>query len=178
MPNFRPLKCKPLPQPRAIRCSLQSAIDAVKQWRYKPTIVNDQSVEVETTVTVKYTLKTSESPQPPPEKEVPCTLGKVEFQDQGNMLVGSLPYTYAGAYELQTLAIRGVPLKADKQPVSGITLGQSTLKAASGTVSFSIESRPSLGRTAEEGAYVLVLVSVKNTGELMCSQLVPYHRNW
>lgn len=34
----------------------QSAIDAVKQWRYKPYILNGEPVEVDTTVTVTFTL--------------------------------------------------------------------------------------------------------------------------
>jgi protein TonB len=32
----------------------QSALEAVRQWRYRPTILNGQSVEVETTITVIY----------------------------------------------------------------------------------------------------------------------------
>jgi periplasmic protein TonB len=34
----------------------QAAIDAVKQWRYKPYILNGEPVEVDTTVTVTFTL--------------------------------------------------------------------------------------------------------------------------
>jgi periplasmic protein TonB len=34
-----------------------SALDAVRQWRYKPTILNGQSVEVETNITVIYTMQ-------------------------------------------------------------------------------------------------------------------------
>jgi TonB family protein len=34
----------------------QSAKDAVLQWRYKPTYLNNQAVEVDTTITVIYTL--------------------------------------------------------------------------------------------------------------------------
>lgn len=36
---------------------LQSAIDAVRQWRYHPTILNGQPVEIETYITVIYTLQ-------------------------------------------------------------------------------------------------------------------------
>lgn len=36
---------------------LQSALDAVRQWRYHPTILNGQPVEIETYITVIYTLK-------------------------------------------------------------------------------------------------------------------------
>jgi periplasmic protein TonB len=35
---------------------VRSALDAVAQWRYKPTILNGQAVEVDTTITVVYTL--------------------------------------------------------------------------------------------------------------------------
>jgi TonB family protein len=34
----------------------QSAIEAVRQWRYTPTLLNDQPVEVDTEITVIYTL--------------------------------------------------------------------------------------------------------------------------
>jgi protein TonB len=34
----------------------QSALDAVSQWRYRPYLLNDQPVEVETTVNVIFTL--------------------------------------------------------------------------------------------------------------------------
>ena len=34
----------------------QSAIDAVRQWRYKPYILNGEAVEVETTIQVNFTL--------------------------------------------------------------------------------------------------------------------------
>jgi len=36
---------------------VQSALDAVKQWRYKPTLLNGQPVEVDTYITVIYTLQ-------------------------------------------------------------------------------------------------------------------------
>jgi len=35
---------------------LQSAIDAVRQWRYRATVLNGQTVEVDTTISVIYTL--------------------------------------------------------------------------------------------------------------------------
>jgi periplasmic protein TonB len=34
----------------------QSAIDAVSQWRYKPTVLNGQPVEVDTFITVIYNM--------------------------------------------------------------------------------------------------------------------------
>lgn len=35
---------------------VQSAFDAVKQWRYRPYLLNGDPVEVETTITIKYHL--------------------------------------------------------------------------------------------------------------------------
>jgi periplasmic protein TonB len=33
---------------------IQAAMDAVKQWRYKPYLLNGEPVEIETTITVKF----------------------------------------------------------------------------------------------------------------------------
>jgi periplasmic protein TonB len=35
----------------------QAALDAVKQWRYRPYLLNGEPVEVETTVNVEFTLQ-------------------------------------------------------------------------------------------------------------------------
>jgi protein TonB len=35
---------------------VQAALDAVKQWLYKPTLLNGDSVEVDTTITVTFTM--------------------------------------------------------------------------------------------------------------------------
>jgi protein TonB len=35
----------------------QSALEAVRQWRYRPTILNGQAVEVDTFITVIYTMQ-------------------------------------------------------------------------------------------------------------------------
>jgi protein TonB len=35
---------------------VQAALDAVRQWRYKPTLLNGDPVEVDTTITVTFTL--------------------------------------------------------------------------------------------------------------------------
>lgn len=43
-----------------------SAIDAVKQWVYKPFLLNGNPVEVNTTITVNYSLDNSSAPPPPP----------------------------------------------------------------------------------------------------------------
>lgn len=36
---------------------VQSALDAVRQWRYRPTVLDGQPVEVETYITVSYVLQ-------------------------------------------------------------------------------------------------------------------------
>jgi protein TonB len=36
---------------------LQSALEAVRQWRYHPTILNGQAVEIDTYITVIYSLQ-------------------------------------------------------------------------------------------------------------------------
>ena len=35
----------------------QAALDAVKQWKYRPTLLNGEPVEVSTTITVTFTLQ-------------------------------------------------------------------------------------------------------------------------
>ncbi len=35
----------------------QSALDAVSQWRYRPTILNGQPVQIDTHITVIYTMQ-------------------------------------------------------------------------------------------------------------------------
>lgn len=52
---------------------VQSAEDAVKQWQYKPLLLNGQAVEVETEINVVYTLNGSYSPSttPPAQQTAP-----------------------------------------------------------------------------------------------------------
>jgi TonB family protein len=45
---------------------VQAAMDAVRQWRYKPTLLNGDPVEVDTTITVTFTMDASPLPPPPP----------------------------------------------------------------------------------------------------------------
>ncbi|MBV9444174.1 MAG: energy transducer TonB, partial [Acidobacteriaceae bacterium] len=35
----------------------ESALEAVRQWRYRPTLLNGEPVEIRTTVIVNYTLR-------------------------------------------------------------------------------------------------------------------------
>ncbi len=48
---------------------MKSAMDAVRQWRYKPTVINGNPVEVDTTITVIFTLGGSNAAAP--DTEVP-----------------------------------------------------------------------------------------------------------
>ena len=36
---------------------IKAALDAVQQWRYRPTLLNGEPVEVNTTITVTFTLQ-------------------------------------------------------------------------------------------------------------------------
>ncbi len=177
---------------------LQSAINAVKQWRYSPTRLNGQPVEVDTTVSVEYTLSNIPSttaksvpvPDPsasapsslpasaPPTQKGPCAFGKIEYTEQNNMLIGSVPYTYQGSYALDAVAVRGIALSKEKKQVPGLNYAQSTLKTASGTAQFSIEGHPSLGRQGETSDYLLIAIVVKQTGATVCGEIVPYQRKW
>jgi TonB family protein len=172
-----------------------SAMDAVKQRRYQPTLVNGQPVEVETTVSVNYSIKDSSSATPNVGAAVagagakgaaaansgqpaPCTLGNANFRENGTMIVGTVPYTYSGSATLQTLAVVGFPVGADKKRIAGVTLAETTLQSASGTASFSMQSRPSLNGGGTTGEYVEVVMIVKASGEALCVKLAPYLRNW
>ena len=177
---------------------LQSAMNAVKQWRYSPALLNGHPVDVDTTIDVEFHPTsvapslgaetkgpntaagngTSTAATPPPAAKSPCTFGKVEFSEQGNRLVGNVPYTYQGSYPLDAVALRGIPLKKDKQQVSGLTYGQSTLKTASGTAPFSVEGHPTLNHQEEESFYLVISIVVKQNNALVCGELVPYQRKW
>ena len=83
---------------------LRSAMNAVKQWRYSPALLNGHPVEMDTTIDVEFHSTgvapslgaetkgpstasgngTSTAATPPPAAKSPCTFGKVEFSEQGN----------------------------------------------------------------------------------------------
>jgi TonB family protein len=174
-----------------------SAMDAVKQRRYQPTLVNGQPVEVETTVSVNYAIRDSPSTAPSggaaaiagtgstagaatanSGQPAPCTLGNANFRENGATIVGNVPYTYSGSAALQTLAVVGFPVGADKKRIAGVTLAETTLQSASGTASFSMESHPSLNGGGTTGEYVEVVMIVKATGQPLCGKTAPYLRNW
>jgi len=54
----------------------QSSLDAIKQWRYRPFLLNNQAVRVKTTVLIVYLLAGSEeaAPLPPPNAVISCTV--------------------------------------------------------------------------------------------------------
>jgi TonB family protein len=166
-----------------------SAVDAVKQRHYAPTLVNGLPVEVETTVSINYAIKDSPSPAVngvngggdaanSAGQQAPCTLGSVTFKENGTMIIGTVPYAYSGNAKLATLAVVGFPVGSDKKRIAGVALAETTLPAAIGTAPFSMESRPSLNGGGATGEFVEVVVIVKSTGEALCGKLVPYLRNW
>jgi len=176
---------------------LQSAINAVKQWQYRPTLLNGRPVEVETTIDVEFNLAgvapsagpetkapntptgtSSTATEPPPAAKSPCTFGRIEFSEQGNRLVGSVPYTYQGSFSLNLVALRGIPLNRNKQPIPGLTYEQSTLKTATGTAPFAVEGHPTLNHKEEESVYLLISIVVKQTNAVVCGEVVPYQRKW
>jgi TonB family protein len=173
----------------------KSAIDAVKQWRYRPTLLNGRAVEVDTTVDVEFKLtgippvggqelKTNSNqqanvlPTPQPGKSV-CQFGAVQYSEETNRLVGTVAYTYQGSLPLNEVALRGVPLKKDKSQIPGLTYGQSTLQTATGKTSFSVESHPSLTSQQQQASVLLAITIVqKATNTVVCGEIVPYQRNW
>lgn len=56
---------------------MRSAMDAVRQWQYEPTLLNGEPVEVDTTVSVVFTLGGEPTPEPPlgtsSQPEIPAT---------------------------------------------------------------------------------------------------------
>ena len=175
---------------------LQSAMSAVKQWRYRPTFLNGRPVEVETTIVVEFSLtglassaatdvktpsepsgKTGPVTQPPMAQSV-CSFGNIEFSEQGNRLIGTVPYTYQGNYPLDSVALLGVPWTKAKQQVPGLSYGEFTLKTASGKASFSIEGRPTLKGKEEESAYLVISIVTKGDNKVVCGKIVPYQKKW
>jgi periplasmic protein TonB len=51
---------------RSIPLLDQAALDAVKQWQFKPTLLNGQPVAVMMTVTINFTLAGTENMPAPP----------------------------------------------------------------------------------------------------------------
>ncbi len=175
---------------------LQSAMTAVKQWRYRPTLLNGRSVEVDTTISVEFNLtglastagpdaKVPSAPPgntvpvtPPPAAKSVCSFGNIEFSEQGDRLVGTVPYTYQGSYPLDSVALLGVPWTKEKQQIPGLSYGQSTLKTASGKASFSVEGHPTLNRKKEESIYLVISIVSKANNTAVCGEVVPYQRKW
>jgi TonB family protein len=89
-----------------------SALDAVRQWTYKPYLLNGQPTEVETTINVNYTLV---DPVPPAEEQGP--------QDPGSASL--TPRKVGGAVSAPTLAYQVSPQYTDqakKAKLNGIVL--------------------------------------------------------
>jgi TonB family protein len=60
---------------------LRAAMDAVRQWIYNPTVLNGEPVEVETTVSIVFTLGGTIPSDPTQQGRPPSTLGKSESAD-------------------------------------------------------------------------------------------------
>jgi TonB family protein len=172
----------------------ESSVRAVKQWRYDPTVINGKSVEVIVPIDVAYKLKLAE-PAPAPAQPAapvashlpgevlapmsgPCTLGKADFKNQGSKLVVTMPYTYQGTEKLGTIALLAFPLDASQHQIQGLKYGEWTLKDASGTASVSVESRPTLGHQGARSEYLDMVVVIKGTSNVVCSQILYYPRQW
>jgi len=55
-----------------------SALDAVRQWKYRPYLLNGEPTEVETTITVNYNFEgPPASPSPPPVPDAPAPTPEV-----------------------------------------------------------------------------------------------------
>lgn len=67
-----------------------SAMDAVKQWVYQPYLLNGQPVEVDTTITVNFSLDTQQSlvPPPPPPPDSTNETAQLAAPDAGAYNVG------------------------------------------------------------------------------------------
>lgn len=89
---------------------MKAAMDAVKQWRYKPTLLNDEPIEVDTTIQVVFTLSDApptESQEIDPQfkadilhlfdvlhvQERTVEMGRTAFQSLRPALLASLPLT-------------------------------------------------------------------------------------
>lgn len=174
----------------------EAAMHAVGQSVYQPTLLNGRPVEVDTTIDIEYKLPAlapvvvpdttapgtsvgiGNTTSTTPPKNAPCTFGKIEYTEQGNKLIGTVPYTYQGSFPLDAVAIRGLAVKKDKQQVAGVTYAWSTLQTASGTASFSIEGHPGLGKKGEASEFLIIAIVVKQTGAVVCGESVPYQRQW
>src|SRR4029077_1187816 len=79
---------------------MKSAMDAVRQWTYKPTMLNGELVEVDITISVVFTLggkttdSTTDHTEPPPPSSAP------NEQQKGGVAKQSLPAT-SGAIPLE-----------------------------------------------------------------------------
>ncbi|MHB8541766.1 MAG: energy transducer TonB [Candidatus Acidiferrales bacterium] len=73
---------------------MRSAMDAVKQWRYKPTLLNGNPVEVDTTITVIFTLGGAP-------KLIPVEGEQVSLKD-GTKIVGKVTALDGDTFTVQT----------------------------------------------------------------------------
>lgn len=97
-----------------------SAMDAVKQWVYKPFLLNGNPTEVETTITVNYSLDNSNS-QHPPSPPPPPADNISEGAHQAGGSAGDV-YKVGGSVRPPIVtysAVPGYPEEARKSKLSG-----------------------------------------------------------
>ncbi len=115
----------------------QSAIDAVKQWRYRPYLLNGNPVEVQTTVNVIFTL--DNSPPAPPRDEgappSPAVTPRPEIVNiSGGVAMGMLAQKVPPHY----------PVEAKEARVSGTVVLQATIGLDGHVEDLSVISGPDL----------------------------------
>ena len=105
-----------------------SAIEAVKQWKYKPYLLNGEPVEVETNVTVNFTL----SDKPPAEGVVGDMPGGVPPSEQDSTPGTGVPqHVRVSSGVARSLLVTKVPpqypLEARDQHIQGVVVVQVTI---------------------------------------------------
>jgi TonB family protein len=139
---------------------MKSAMDAVRQWRYKPTTLNGRAVEVDTTISVVYTLE-NKNPVPPAESAMPPALpqnpsGISGFEGTaancpGDGLVRVLISPKAQAARLKEKREPAYPEEAKKAGIEGVVLFHAIIAKDGSIEELTLEDGdPLLAKAAEE----------------------------
>jgi TonB family protein len=139
---------------------MKSAMDAVRQWRYKPTTLNGRAVEVDTTISVVYTLE-NKNPVPPAESTMPPAVpqnpsGISGFEGTaancpGDGLVRVLISPKAQAARLKEKTEPAYPEEARKAGIEGVVLFHAIIAKDGSIEELTLEDGdPLLAKAAEE----------------------------
>ncbi len=137
-----------------------AAIEAVKQWKYKPYVLNGEPVEVETNVTVNFQL--AEPPKQTPSRDEPPTEGAVPGGipgGQGFGVIGSVSSTPGDANH------PGVPVRV--RVSKGVSQGLLITKVA--------PEYPADAREARIQGVVILGVIINKEGNVESIQLISGH---